>query len=232
MWADSKLAGVVFLSLGVFLSVFSFGQTQTTGRIAGTVRDTQGAVVAGAEVTVENFGNADKRSGVSDTTSNYAVLSLPPANYEVRIQVGGFTPAVFHGIRVGLNETATVNAVLQVAQSNVEVSVTDAPPLVRSDSSELSTTLDSRRLTELPLPTRNFLQLLTLAPGVNAPLTNNNALGRNSPNVSVNGSRVTQNNYRINGVDANDVSLHVLADVCVPAPESTSEVSVQTSSYD
>jgi len=232
MWADAKLAGVVFLALGVFLSVFAFGQTQTTGRIAGTVRDTQGAVVAGAEVTVENFGNADKRSGVSDTTGNYAVLSLPPANYEVRIQVGGFTPAVFHGIRVGLNETATVNAVLQVAQSNVEVSVTDAPPLVRSDSSELSTTLDSRRLTELPLPTRNFLQLLTLAPGVSAPLTNNNALGRNSPNVSVNGSRVTQNNYRINGVDANDVSLHVLADVCVPAPESTSEVSVQTSSYD
>src|SRR6476646_5767856 len=227
MWANAKLASVVFLSLGVFLSVFSFSQTQTTGRIAGTVRDTQGAVVAGAEVTVENFANADKRSGMSDTTGNYAVPSLPPANYEVRIQVGGFTPAVFHGIRVGLNETATVNAVLQVAQSNVEVNVTDAPPLVRSDSSELSTTLDSRRLTELPLPTRNFLQLLTLAPGVSAPLTNNNALGRNSPNVSVNGSRVTQNNYRINGVDANDVSLHVFADVCVPAPESTSEVSVQ-----
>ena len=67
MWADSKLAGVVFLSLGVFLSVFAFGQTQTTGRIAGTVRDTQGAVVAGAEGTVENFANADKRSGMSDT---------------------------------------------------------------------------------------------------------------------------------------------------------------------
>jgi hypothetical protein len=103
---------------------------------------------------------------------------------------------------------------------------------VRSDSSELSTTLDSRRLTELPLPTRNFLQLLRLAPGVSAPLTNNNAIGRNSPNVSVNGSRVAQNNYRINGVDANDISLHVFVDVGVPAPESISEVSVQTSVYD
>ena len=61
-------------------------------------------------------------------------------------------------------------------------------------------------------------------PGVSAPLTNNNALGRNSPNVSVNGARVTQNNYQINGVDGNDISLHVFADVGVPAPETVSEV--------
>jgi len=74
--------------------------------------------------------------------------------------------------------------------------------------------------------------LLTLAPGVTAPLTNNSAIGRNSPNVSVNGARVTQNGYEINGVDADDVSLHVFADVPVPAPESVSDVNVQTSLYD
>jgi len=232
MWERAKFAGIVFLYLGALVSVFAAGQTQTTGRIAGTIRDTQGALIGGAEVVVENPAIAEKRSAMSDTAGNYSVPSLRPANYEVRIQARGFTPAVIHGVPVGLNETATANAVLQVAQSNVEVNVSDAPPLVRSDSSELSTTLDSRRLTELPLPTRNFLQLLTLAPGVSAPLTNNNAIGRNSPNVSVNGSRVAQNNYRINGVDANDISLHVFADVGVPAPESISEVSVQTSVYD
>jgi hypothetical protein len=74
--------------------------------------------------------------------------------------------------------------------------------------------------------------LLTLTPGVTASLTNNSAIGRNSPNVSVNGSRVTQNSYQINGVDANDISLHELADVAVPAPETVSEVNVQTSLYD
>jgi hypothetical protein len=66
---------------------------------------------------------------------------------------------------------------------------------------------------------------------VTAPLTNNSAIGRNSPNVSVNGSRITQNSYQINGVDANDISLHDLADVAVPAPETVSEVNVQTSLY-
>ena len=87
-------------------------------------------------------------------------------------------------------------------------------------------------LDSLPLPTRNLLQLLTLTPGVTAPLTNNSAIGRNSPNVSVDGSRVTQNSYQINGIDANDISLHDFADVAVPAPETVSEVKIQTSLSD
>jgi len=215
-----------------FLSILAFAQTQTTGKIVGTVRDGQGAAIVRAEVVVENSATADKRTTISDGTGSFSLPLLPPAGYDLRIQARGFTPAIFHNVLVRLSQSSTVNAILQIAQANIEVNVIDAPPLLRTDSSELSTTLDSLSLTELPLPTRNFLQLLTLAPGVSAPLTNNNAIGRNSPNVSVNGSRVTQNNYRINGVDANDISLHVFADVGVPAPESVKEVNVQTSLYD
>jgi len=232
MCVGPKLVGIVFFCLCVLLPLFASGQTQTSGRIAGTVRDAQGAVIAGAEVALESLATADKRTTTSDSTGNYSVTLLPPAKYDLKIQAKGFTSALFHNMWVGLAETTTVNATLQVSPSSVEVTVTDAPPLVRSDSSELSTTLDSRSLTELPLPTRNFLQLLTLAPGATAPITNNNAIGRNSPNVSVNGSRVTQNSYQINGVDANDISMHVFADVAVPAPESISEVNVHTSVYD
>jgi len=214
----------ILLASFLLLAVTAFSQTQTTGRIAGQIRDTQGAAIVGAEVAVENLATADQRSVISDDSGSYSVPFLPPARYELKIRAKGFNSAIFHEVSIGLSETASVNAVLQVAQTSFEVTVTDAPPLLRSDSSELSTTLDSRSLTELPLPTRNFLQLLTLVPGVSAPLTNNNALGRNSPNVSVNGARVTQNNYQINGVDGNDISLHVFADVGVPAPETVSEV--------
>src|SRR5216684_4606119 len=232
MWACPKIAPSLVPALCVFLSIFSSGQTQTTGRIAGMVRDAQGAVIVGAEVAAEDLATADKRSVISDDAGNYSVPFLSPASYRLKIEAKGFASAIFHNLSVGLSETTNVNAILQVAQTSFEVNVTDAPPLLRSDSSELSTTLEPRSLTELPLPTRNFLQLLTLAPGVIAPLTNNSAIGRNSPNVSVNGSRVTQNSYQINGVDANDISMHVLADVAVPAPESVSEVNVQTSVYD
>jgi Carboxypeptidase regulatory-like domain len=232
MIARRKIVLFLSVSFWALASFLALSQTQTTGRLVGTVADTQGAAIVGAEILVENLATADKRATTSDRTGGFSLPSLSPANYDLRIEASGFSPAVFHNIAVGPSETRTVNTILQVAKTRFEVNVSDAPPLLRSDSSELSTTLDSRSLTELPLPTRNFLQLLTLATGVTAPLTNNNVIGRNSPNVSVNGSRVTQNNYRINGVDANDLSLHVFADVGVPAPESVTQVNVQTSVYD
>jgi len=227
-----KTAFIFVFALGLLVCVSGFAQAQTAGRITGTVKDAQGAVVVGAEVVIENPATGDRHSATTDDSGSYSILQLPPASYDLNIHAHGFSPAVFHSVTVSLAETVTINASLQVAQSSVEVTVSDAPASVRSDSPELASTIDSRSLETLPLPTRNFLQLLTLAPGVSAPLTNNNAIGRNSPNVSVNGSRVTGNNYQINGVDANDASLHVFADVAVPAPESVSEVDVQTSLYD
>src|SRR5438477_2086550 len=232
MTTMSRRSIAILFVAGLVLSAGASPQTQTTGRITGTVKDAQGAVIVGAEVSIENPATGDRHSAVTDSSGTYFILQLPPATYVVNIRARGFSPAVFHDVAVGLAETSTINATLQVARSSAEVTVSDAPPIVRSDNSELGSALDSRTLESLPLPSRNFLQLLTLAPGVTAPLTNNSAIGRNSPNVSVNGARVTQNGYEINGVDADDISLHVFADVPVPAPESVSDVNVQTSLYD
>ena len=238
-WAkdDTHLAGrsayvAIVVSIILLAGAHAFSQTRTTGRIAGTVKDEQGAVIASAEVVIKNPATADNRSLATDTSGSYSILQLSPGYYEVNIRAQGFTPAVFHAVAVGLGETTTINVILQIARSNVEITVNDTPPTIRSDGAELASTIDAHSLESLPLPTRNLLQLLTLAPGVTAPLTNNSAIGRNSPNVSVNGSRVTQNSYQLNGVDANDISLHDLADVAVPAPESISEVKIQTSLYD
>jgi hypothetical protein len=227
-----SISVLLVAGISLVLAVRGSSQTQTTGRITGTVKDAQGAVIVGAEVSVENAATGDRHSAVTDSSGTYSILQLPPATYVVNIRARGFSPAVFHGVAVGLAETSTINARLTVAQSSAEITVNDSPPPVRSDSSELASIIDSRSLQTLPLPTRNFLQLLAFAPGVTAPLINNSAVGRNSPNVSVNGSRMTQNSYQINGVDANDISLHELTDVAVPAPESISEVNVQTSMYD
>src|SRR5207248_6762576 len=139
----------------------------------------------GAQVSIENPATADKHSVTTDTSGNYSILQLPPGAYDVRISAPGFTPTVFHAVTIGLAETSTINASLQIAQSSVTVSVSDAPPVVRSDSCELVSTIDSRRLETLPLPTRNFLQLPTLVHGVTAPVINNSAIGRSSTNVEV-----------------------------------------------
>ena len=230
--AGRNIPTAFVLGLILPLCINASSQTQTTGRIAGTVKDARGAFIASADVVIENPATADKRSLATDTSGNYSIVQLSPGYYDINIRAPGFTPAVFRAVAVGLSETTTINVILQIGRSNIEITVNDTPPPIRSDGAELASTINARSLETLPLPTRNLLQLLTLAPGVTAPLTNNSAIGRNSPNVSVNGSRVTQNSYQINGVDANDISLHDLADVAVPAPETVSDVNVQTSLYD
>src|ERR1051326_8968887 len=216
----SAIRQLVCLFFVIASSLFFFSQNSNSGRIAGSVRDVQGGVIPGAQVFVENPSTGERRSTVSDMNGNYSLPFLATGAYDVKIQGQGFATKVLRNVTVGVNETAIVNAQLQLSTVSSEITVNDVPPSLETNSSVLSTTIDSRLANSLPLPTRNILQLLTLSPGVSAPITNNNAVGRNSPNVSVNGARITQNGYRINGIDANDVSMHVLNDVGVPAPES------------
>jgi len=222
---------LVALTSGI-LPILALSQTQTSGRIAGAVRDSQGAAIVGAQVVIENQATNDRRTTVTDQAGSYAASQLPPGSYVVSITSPGFASARFRDVRVGVTETTAVNVALPVARSAYEVTIHDVPPAVSSNSPELSTTLDSVSVSTLPLPAGNFLQLLTLAPGVTAALANNSAIGRNTPNVTVNGARVSQNNYQINGIDANNIFAHDLGDVAVPAPEAVAEVKVQTSMAD
>jgi Carboxypeptidase regulatory-like domain len=219
----------VFLGIGCLLSV---GHAQTTGHVAGTVRDVQGAVILHAEVSAQNAETGERHTVTTDESGSYVLTFLQPGTYQITFSAPGFAPARFTNVPTGAGETASINAVLRVAGATNEVTVEDAPPLVQSSSAEIGLNIDTPTLTSTPLPTRNFLQLVALSPGVTAPLTNNSAIGRNTPNFSVNGARTSQNNLRINGVDANDISAHDLAAVAIPAPESIGEFVVQTSMYD
>ncbi len=227
----TKLVRAVAACLLAIFPIPATAQTQTTARIAGTVRDAQGAVIVKADVTAENADTGERRTVTTDESGSFVLTALPPGAYQISISAHGFASALF-SIRAGISETATVNGVLKVAGATSEVTVNDAPPLVQSSSAEIGVAIDARTLSAIPLPTRNFLQLAALSPGASMPLTNNNAIGRNTPNFSVNGARTSQNNLQINGVDANDISAHDFDAVAIPAPESISELVVQTSMYD
>src|SRR6266699_2276915 len=148
---SGRSVSILFVaSVSLALAVRASSQTQTTGCITGTVKDTQGAVIASAEVSIENPATGDRHSAVTDSSGTYSILQLPPATYVVNIRAPGFSPAVFHDVTVGLAETSTINASLTVAQSSAEITVNDAPPPVRSDSSELASIIDSRSLQTLP----------------------------------------------------------------------------------
>jgi hypothetical protein len=133
---------------------------------------------------------------------------------------------------VKVTEVVTVDASLQIRTATDIVTVSGAERLLQVDGPQLGHAIDSQGISELPLATRNFTQLLSLAPGTATYLPDSTGLGRNTQAIFVNGARATQNNYQINGVDANGLGTNGPVLLPVPAPETIQEFKVQTSLYD
>src|SRR5712691_3932920 len=163
----------------VLLSISVFAQSQTTGRIAGTVRDPNSAVIVGAEVTVSSNATAEERKIITDNEGNYSASLLPPSVYRVKVTASGFATA-FLDARVFITETTQVDMRLDVAGVD-PVSVT-VNSQIQAEGPQLGRVVDSRAVSELPLATRNFTQILALSPGTSVALPDNTALGRNSQN--------------------------------------------------
>src|SRR5438105_4216085 len=213
-------------------SLSALGKGGTTGRIAGSVKDAKGAVIAGAEITVASRATGEERTVIADTTGDYAVLLLPPGHYRVSIKASGFKQALIDDVQVTITQTTVANAELEVGDLKESVTISTVPPLIQNGGPQRGRVVDSRAVSELPLATRNFTQLLALSPGAAVALPDNSALGRNTQNISVNGARTTQDNYQINGVDANRLGVNAANTIAVPAPETIQEFKVQTSLYD
>ncbi len=234
MFVRKAVSLLLFLAF-LFLpptSVSALTQGKTTGRIAGTVKDEGGALIAGAEVSIISKATGDERKVTTDGEGSYAVPLLPPGTYRVTIIANGFKQAVSDNVQILITETIVVSASLEVGDLKESVTISTAPPLIQRDGPQLGRVVYSRAVSELPLATRNFTQLLGLSPGTSVELPDNTAVGRNSQNISVNGARANQDNYQLNGVDANYIIGNGSARIAVPAPETIQEFKVQTSLYD
>ena len=214
-----------------FYSMSALAQSQTTGRIAGTVKDPNGAIIVGAEITVTSLATKEERNRTTDVEGNYNVLLLSPGIYRVSVTANGFKKAETD-VRVVITETSTVDVNLEVGTVSEQSVISESAQLIETHGPQLGRVVDSRALSELPLATRNFFHILALSPGSFVELPDNTALGRNSQAVSVNGARRTQNNFEINGIDANSLQLNNVGAIAVPAPETIQEFKVQTSLYD
>src|SRR4029077_11890247 len=126
---------------------------QTTGHVAGTVRDVQGAVIAHAEVSAQNADTGERRTVTTDESGSYTVAFLQAGTYQFTFSAPGFAAARFTNVQTVSGETANINAVLRVAGTTNEVTVEDAPPLVQSNSAEIGLSIDTPKLTSTPLPT-------------------------------------------------------------------------------
>ncbi len=204
----------------------------TTGQISGTITDPNGAVVTGATVKITNLDTNAERETTTGGDGNFAFQLLPPGRYRVETTASGFQTVSVEAV-VNITQTTTLDVPLAVAGANPNtVTVTAETPVLQTETSQNGRVITGETLRQLPLPTRNFQQLLTLSAGAQSSVSNTTELGRGDATISVNGQRTTSNSVRINGVDANSIGTNSTPNIAVPAPDSIQEFVVQTSLYD
>jgi Carboxypeptidase regulatory-like domain len=225
---------VLFLfSLVLFSPSLSLAQVDRGG-IVGLVTDPGGARVPGAQVTVSNLATNQSIAVTTDEQGHYAADLLRIGTYSVTVEKPGFQRAVQSSVEVGVNQTARVDIALSVGSTTESVQVTAAPPLLQTEASSLGTIETERRISELPLNGRNFIQLAYLGPGANGGQTGTNVSGgvfeneRANEAVSVNGLRVSNNNFLLNGVDNNEFGLGGV--VVLPPPDAIQEFRTEENS--
>lgn len=218
------------LILVLAFSIVSLAQG-TTGQISGVVTDPNGAVVPNATVKATNTATNLERQTTTNGEGVYFFQLLPPGNYKVEVSSTGFASKTFN---VSVNITQTTNADVQIGIGATAgtVNVEASGQTIQTESAQTGRVVTGETLRQLPLPTRNFQQLLTLSAGAQSGVSNNTELGRGDATISVNGQRTTSNSVRINGIDANSIGTNSTPNIAVPATDSLQEFIVQTSLYD
>src|SRR5437870_8874332 len=204
------------------------------GNIVGTVSDPSGANVEGAKVVIRNLATDQSVEVTTDSTGAYAANLLRIVSYSVTVEKQGFKRAVKPNVEVGVNQVLRVDLSLQVGGANEVVEVTGVVPLLQTETSSLGTIETEKRISELPLNGRNFIQLAYLGPGTNSGQTGSNVSGgvfeneRANEALSVNGLRVSNNNFLLNGVDNNEFGLGGV--VVLPPPDAIQEFRTEENS--
>ena len=172
------------------------------GTIVGNVVDESGAGIPQVTITVRNNGTSATRVVNTSETGGYTVPSLPPGVYSVQAEIRGFRTAVEENLKLDVNQTLRVDLGLKVGDVSEKVEVSAAAITLQTDSSTVATTVDNKKVVELPLNGRSFTQLTVLVPG---------AVGRGAgiyqssgTTVSVSGLRSENNNYTLDGVNNNE----------------------------
>src|SRR5215470_7469033 len=215
------------------LSVSAVAQVDR-GAIVGTVTDQAGARIAGAEVTVTNVETNQSTRVTTNEEGAFAANLLRIGTYSVSVEKKGFQKTVQQNVEVGVDQSVKVDLALKIGSATETVQVSAAPALLQTEQSSLGTIETERRISELPLNGRNFIQLAYLGPGANSGQTGTNVSGgvfenqRANEAISVNGLRVSNNNFLLNGVDNNEFGLGGV--IVLPPPDAIQEFRIEENS--
>lgn len=214
----------VMLILGVTSMIFAQGDL---GSIAGTVTDSNGAVISGATLTVKNTLNGQTRTVTTNESGNYTIPNLNVGDYEIIVNAQGFSENKVENVKVSVAFTNTVNITLNPSgvSGEVEVSATTTDTSVNTNDQQLSTLISNKKILDLPLLSRDPNSLVLLSPGT---VQSTSGLG----GAVINGQRERNNNFLVDGVDNNDTDVPgILGGVATPNIDATEEFRVITNNF-
>ncbi len=183
----------------------------TTATLAGSVRDSAGAIIPSATITLRNLTTNQTRRVTSEADGSYRVSALAVGDYEARAEAAGFAPYLNPEVTLALGRTTQLDISLPPAGVNAQVTITDRPPALDATQTAVTTSIDPERIEELPVNSRNYLEFTLLAPGV-APSNQQNSGGGSAASGSpladsgftFGGLRPRSNSISIDGLDNTD----------------------------
>ena len=212
-----------FLLVMTLFSSSAWAQLASQTALVGTVTDSGGLVVPGAQVVAVNVGTGDTYEATTNAEGYYHIEFVRPGKYDITITMSSFQTFKTSGVEVATNRVVRTNATLQVGALAETVLVESSAQVLNTDRATVSATISERALVELPSIGRNVWSFASITPGV---------LGGTNSDIGLSfrgaGQRDIQNSLSLDGINA---SANLLASTSMrPIADAVTEVQVQTGS--
>ncbi len=218
------------MRLVVLLLICGLGlSAQSIGRISGTIVDPSGAVIPEAPVACTNADTGLRRTVQTNHDGIFVFPDLPIGNYSLEVSKQGFSTQKRDAITLLTGQSLDFTLTLRLGDSKQTVEITEAVPLVQTETSSVQTSVDQKQMQDLPLNGRNALQLTTLTPGTVLTNVGTESGQQDNTGLSVNGLRATQNTFQLdNSLYTNRFFDSVPT---MPNPDALQEFTIQSSNY-
>jgi hypothetical protein len=231
----SNAGGAFFLLLAVAVLAGSPALAQfDSASVLGTIRDTSGAVVHSATVTLLSPAKGVSASRRTDGNGDYEFTNVQPGEYSITVTAAGFDTASTGPFTVTVGARQRVGLSLKVGADSQIITVTSAATLLETDTSDRGETIQSREAVNLPLNGRSYADLSTLVPGVRKSLLETLSLPSRDASYNVNGLNSMANNVQLDGIDNNayqTANQGYSNEAIIPSPDAVQEFKVQTDNY-
>lgn len=224
------------LSIALFIAAVCaspIAAQSVSGTITGYVYDTSDAAVSNANATVTNAGTGAQTVRITDATGRFIITNLQPGDYRLTIEAPGFRRFIQEGIVLRIDSTVRTDARLEVGGVTEAVTVSSAPPILKTEKTDVGQSISEQQLRELPTLGRNLSKLYNTVPGV---IQNSFQIGAGENPSEFNGTIVHgqffgNSEYEIDGI-TNTACCFSGFQVIVPNQDSVQEMKITTASYD